>query len=328
MSGASRNAWLLLLALAVGWGLGCADAEPEQLGNAEPFRVRDAQFVRAPLPGQPALDPIQAAGAERIEPSVTALETANSVVLQGQAGKPITGRVSLDARAIALALDGVGDGYWVLPVADPDPVTGELTWRAVSEFGPQIPAGRRPLRVVAIDAHGRAGRQLELGLCIGSRVPDNLNACDPSIAPPGAVIALSWDADADLDLQVLTPEGRLVDAKQPSSVDPRDGQQLPSSAGAIDRDSLAACVPDGVRGEALVWNAERPSGQYGIYVSLFDACKQAAVRFSVDVYVAEPRPDDEGHLQLVRVFRRGGELLEPTASAGRSRGLFVTEFEF
>lgn len=309
--------------------LGCADVQPRQNGADEPFRIRDAQFVRAPLPGKA---PKQAASTQGTGgaaasggPQITALMTFNSVVTQGQGGKAFTGRASKSGVAVALALKGVSAGYWVTPLGTIDPLSGESTWTVSSDFDRDLKPGSYQLLVTAIDEHGVAGQQLALTLCVDGRVPDNKKVCNSELPLPKAVISLSWDTNVDLDLQVAIPGGRLVDSKHPLTELP-DGGMLADEVGGLDRDSNAGCIVDGIRTENLAWQNVKPSGLYRIYANLFDACKQPAVRFRVEVYTAIT--DDNGDEHLKQWVARGGELLELSANGGSARGLLVTEFKF
>jgi hypothetical protein len=101
----------------------------------------------------------------------------------------------------------------------------------------------------------------------------------------------------------------------------------PEAAEAVlDHDSNSNCVIDGVRTESLVWSTVAPSGKYGIYVNMYDACKQPAAHFEVSVYsVVAKKNGDE---QLHRWYSQSGELLDLSANGGSQMGLFVTEFVF
>jgi hypothetical protein len=302
-----------------------------QIGVGEAFRVRDAQFVRAELPGDEPKDmPAPAppdAGSDEDPPRITALETFNLDVLQGQGAKAFRGRASDSASAVGLALDGVSTGYWVLPVGAPDPVTNELTWEASTDFDISIEPGRHALRVVAIDARGGAGTQLELQVCVRGRVVDNGSACSPTRMPPRAVVSLSWDANADLDLQVIGPGGQVFDAKRTAAPVSGDAGTELAELPSLDRDSNAGCVIDGIRTENLIWSDALPAGKYGFYVNLFDACKQPAVRFRVAVYTPRERGADAGEV-LAERYARAGELLDLSVNPTSSRGLFVGEYRF
>ena len=310
---------------------GCAQ---QTSGVAEPFRVRDAQFIEGSLPGSPpgSMEKTDASDAEQgsdedSPPRVTAIETFNLDVFQGQGGKAFRGRASRTASAVLLAFEGAQNGYWVVPTGSPDPATDELTWSAVTDFDISLKSGKHALRVVAVDDSGHAGTQLALNVCVTGRVPDNHSACYPDKPPPRAVISLQWDVNADLDLQVVDADDHVIDAKHPNSAGPNaDGGMPETSAAMLDRDSNAGCAIDGIRTENLVWNTEPPEGRYRIYVNMFDACKQPAVHFQLAVYSA--REDDDAAQFMKPRLLRSGELLDLASDPAADRGLFVAEINF
>lgn len=333
------SAFAALLALS------CSGVKEDQIGAGEPFRVTagksptPAQFIQGKLPGtkppeRSATSPAASAaapadaGADNSLPEIVEFSSA-SFAFQGQGDVGAHGTASEKAYAVGLALQGIGSGYWVVPVQGIDVATGNREWSVSCDFGTAVPAGYQQLLAVALDGNGLAGPQSALRICV---VPDDIQGffapCDHS-NPPEAVISLTWDANVDLDLQVLTPEGRLIDPKHPTALPPDDAGVVPPDTAQIDRDSNAGCRIDGIRTESLVWSAKAgmPHGSYGIYVNLFDACKQPAVRFRVDVYSVVPNPDGGvGHLK--NFFSQGGELLDFQANGGAGRGLFVSQFVF
>lgn len=321
----TKLARLLWLALAGSVLFGCQEGQASVIGPSEPFRVRNAQFFTGELPGEPpSADP-----PAEDQPLVTAVDLANQLVLQGQGNKSVSGRTNSLGRSVGLQLEGVGSGYWVLPTKSQDPLTGELSWSGVADFDLSIDPGIHPLRTVAFDSEGNAGRQRSTRLCVASAIPDNYNSCDPKLVPPAAVISINWDTNVDLDLEVHTPDGLVVTPKHPSTI-PTGGDAgtgMPTAAaGLIDRDSNASCVIDGVRRENLVWQTEAPIGLYQIYANLFDSCRQAAVRFTISIYTAVP--GDDGGSSLYLWFQRSGELLDSQVNPNHGGGLFVTEFDF
>jgi hypothetical protein len=139
------------------------------------------------------------------------------------------------------------------------------------------------------------------------------------------VISLSWDAPVDLDLQVVTPSGVVVSPKHVTTSANADAG-VGAGAGALDRDSDANCVPDGLDREDLVWSKAAPApGLYLAYASLFSACGQPSVRFTLSLYVAEPV--DGGHT-LARKLQTSGELLSTDANGGTGLGLYVAAITF
>jgi hypothetical protein len=324
--------------------LGCS-GEQTQVGTAELFRVRldantSAQFVRGVLPGAPpnlgppmAAAPTPDAGKASAAGEPDALPTVvdfrpPGFVVRGQGAVSVQGTATPGAASLGLALAGIGTGYWVLPVGDIDN-DGNRPWTALCDFDEAIPTGYRNLRAVAFDPQGAAGQQREARTCIDSEIPDVLSACRPTTKVPESVISLSWDTNVDLDLQVQTPDGRLVEPKHPTALPPNDAGAVPPTSAAFDRDSNAGCIVDGLRTENLVWpTGAGPHGRYLIYVNLFDACKQPAVTFTVSVYSARSDGSDAGNRFLKKYFERSGELLDFQANGGASRGLFVSEFNF
>lgn len=317
--------------LSLGLSVFACSGEPNETGLGEPLRLRNAAFKTGALPGEP---PAPAA----VTPSITSFEAASTVVRPGQTEKSLLGRATPDAVAVALRFVDLGTGYWVLPVDGPDPQNnGELGWQVVADFGSAIPAGVHLLRVVAIDGAGHAGTQRELSVCVTPEIPDNLNACDPKLTPPAAVFSLSWDTPVDLDLVVITPDGRIVDAKHPRTVAPpppgpssgggADAGTSAATVGVFERDSNGGCVVDGQQRENLVFQGRPPAGSYLVYANLFDACGRAPVHFRFSLHEPEATADPKVQ-RLVESVTKKGVLLAVDANGGSKLGTFVTEITF
>ncbi len=298
------------------------------IGTEDPIRIREGTHRAGPLPGTRAPD-----GGALVSPSITSIETANAVITIGQAGKVLTGRTSTDAYAVGIAFLDLDMGHWVLPVGPPDPTLGgEYTFSATADFGRDLPPGLHTIGFVAIDSEGRAGTQATLSVCVLPDVPDNFNACDPStFAPPEAVISLAWSNDVDLDLVVVTPSGKVVSAKNPTTYDV-DGGAVPSSGladpatGILTRDSNRDCSLDGVRRESLVFQGAPRSGTYLVYANLHRACGQLGTDFRLSIHRAIP--NDAGGRSLERTELAGGKLLALQANGGAALGTYVTSVTF
>ena len=304
-----------------------------------------AQFIPRKLPGTvPAAASPGTGGSTSVGVDASVPKTLQAIitsynepfVYQGQGNVPVSGIASNDVSAVAVALEGLSTGYWVVPVGPLDGNTLQPTWDIIADFAPSVPEGFRYLQFAGVDEFGNAGTLNSQRICIANRVPDGFQGCGvtnqallpPSLRTPAAVISLSWDTNVDLDLQVKTPDGRLVEPKNPFTLDPDAGTTtVPADAGRIDRDSNGNCVIDNIRYENLVWTTTAPKGRYGIYVNLFDSCRQPSVRFNVQVYTAVDGAD-VGSKVLHSWYSADGILLDFQANGGSNIGLFVNEFDF
>lgn len=220
-----------------------------------------------------------------------------------------------DSLSVALALKGLGRGYWVVPVGSPDPLTNELTWTAVLDFARDIPAGQQTLLLAASNRDGHFGRSVGQRLTM---LP---------VHPTGHVVAsLTWGVDVDLDLHIVGPSGKEEDPKNPHTgmlIDAGADAGFPvEGSGTLDLDSNAACVIDGYRSENVVWEADAGApepGNYLVRVDLFSACGHPAADFVFDLYI-DGQADPAQH--------KVGRLLDIQADGGGpGSGLFVTEFK-
>jgi hypothetical protein len=312
-----RRSLLVLTCLLVAAGCG---GEPSLIGLEEPIRVTGATFHEGELPGRPP-------GSGAAGPRPTVLESVNNVLRPGQGGKTVSGRTTADASAVALRLEGLGTGFWTLPVGAPDPqANGELTFSVAYDVAPDAKPGPGRLLFAAVDEAGRSGEQAALDVCIAAPIPDNLNACDPKRKPPAAVLSLAWDTGADVDLVLVTPAGKIVDAKHPSTA-ASDGTSVKPDAekdGILDRDANAACAGDRTRRENVVWKSKPAPGTYLVYANLWSACGEAGARFVLSLYLAEPAGN--GNERLVEKLSVPGRLIAEDANGGSGPGLYVTAF--
>jgi hypothetical protein len=324
-----RRALFALGVLAmVGVAVACSDGQPANSGMGEPMQVGGAQFIPGELPGEPPVDggaaePEGGAQAALGPLTVAEVDFNNVNVIPGASGKSFSGLVTADAVAVGVRLAGMGTGYWVVPVGGRDgqlPTTDDFAFSA--SFDINDPPGNRALRVVAIDANGHGGTQLDTELCLEWRIPDNRHECDPANPVPAVVFTLQWDTNFDVDLHVITPDGTDVNPKTNLLADPVDAGQPPASDPRIDRDSLGQCVPDGWRQEDMIFPDYPALGSYEIYADPFASCGQAAVRFVLTIYEA----GSDGALHAT--FTQAGELLASSATGGGSTGLFITEKQF
>ncbi|MEQ1503101.1 MAG: hypothetical protein ABMB14_12765 [Myxococcota bacterium] len=314
MSGARA---VRVAALGLALAVGCDDGDLAS-GASEPIRVREGTFHRGPLPVDD----------DAPSPSIVNAGGVGAIGTQGQASLAYTGIASKDAFSVAVAFPTLGSGFWVVPVGGPDPTQDRnLGFQLTLDLSPEVPYGLQTLSFVAIDGHDAPGPSYDTQLCVLPDVANgNLAACDPAVTPLNAVLSLSWDTDVDLDLVVVTPEGKIVSAKQPATpvatgTIPREVVSDPTT-GKLSRDSNANCAIDGIRLESLVFPGEPPAGDYTLYASLRSACGQASTRWSAALH---RRVDAEDGTHPVETTALGqGTLLALHADGGASLGTYVT----
>ena len=87
--------------------------------------------------------------------------------------------------------------------------------------------------------------------------------------------SISWDAQSDVDLHAVDPNGFRV----------YYGARLSPQGGKLDLDSNPNCNPlDGKRNENITWPfGSAPTGQYRVVVDLYNACGTPRSRFVLTV---------------------------------------------
>jgi hypothetical protein len=268
----------------------CGDSESASSGLGEPIRVSNGQFFSGSFPTS-----------HDSGPAISQLMVRNTVP-----SKVIFGSVASSAQTVALGLENAGSGYWLVPVGAPDlAVPGTFSWTANVDFSVDVPAGIQSLLVAASDEHGAFGPQTKQNISV------------KSLLPTGTMVAsLTWGADADLDLHLITPGGRELFSKRPNTIGSDETGKPLAGSGLLDRDSIAACVPDGVRTENVVWTDAPEAGTYLVKVDMFSACGKPAASFKFNLYV-------DG----TSVLERTGRLLDMDADGGGAgSGLFVAQF--
>lgn len=309
--------------LLAGFPLACSETPLTEALN-EPISVVDAQFVGGELPGS---RPPETGALAR--PSASALVTFQSNIVQGTPNIEFNGLLSADAVSFAVALEDEGSGYFVLPAGNPS--AGNLGFLEAPfrlNVHSSIEPGLKTLRVAAIDAEGKSGSWTEQQICVGSAIPDNGNACNPTLAPPTVVLSLEWNAAVDLDLQIRTPSGVLVSPKNRTTIAPEDrGDVDPNdpNVGRVDRDSNQGCLADSPQRENFVVQGSPERGKYLVYVNLFDPCGEEAVSYKL-VQRTRVAGDEDGTYAVKTVDKAVGSLVALQAKPVGSVGTYVTDF--
>lgn len=254
--------------------------------------------------------------------SVTSLQLNFGVMRAGAPNLTLSGRATHDAYSVAIRLEELGSGYWVKPVGAADPtVPDELTFDFTFQAATEIEPGKHTFVAVAFDAQGRPGPAYTIPVCVTSDLPDNRNVCDATRAPPPAIVSLTWNTDADLDLILEGPGGARYDRSHRAE---RAGD---TELWGLDLDGSTGCLLDGRRRENFVFNELPEEGStFLAYASFFDACGRAAVRFELTVYRA--RREAGGTYRLVADPGVRGEFVRAQQSGGAGTPLYLRAIEF
>lgn len=305
--------------------LGCSE-ESLTRGLTEPLSVDTAQFVEGALPGI-LTDSDEAKSEAATKLANLRSFSALTIVPPGAVDRGISGTATAGSVAVGFRFEDIGTGYWVLPTTTADVFTeNELAWGGLASYARKPAAGKHRLLAVALDGKGRAGVQSSLSVCLLPEVPDNGNVCDPKKDPPKLVISLAWNSPVDLDLRVVTPDGKIVDAKHPTTaLADENGKVDPTAEGLghILQDSNASCQIDGQQRENLIFQARPPAGKYLVYANLYEACDQPSVEFTMTLHSSIPADD---HFTQLETLRKSGGLQAIHANGGASLGTFLTQF--
>lgn len=298
-----------VLITALLFGAGC-DGTEDPSGLGEPFVVQASDFKHGDLPAGPDAGP-----------AITSFSGTPTVVRPGARNVPLGGNSSESAYSVGVRLLEQGSGYWIRPVGSLDPIVQmERTWQMPFDASPELEPGHYNLEVVAFDEHGSPGPKSTLPVCVSSLLPDNLNSCNPKAVPPLAVASLTWNADADVDLSVVAPDGTQFNrSKRTLTVNGKVVSHL-------DADGTSACAADGRRMENFAWNDGVPAGSWSVYANLFDACGKAAVTYTLTLYQRIDHGD--GTFALQEVKRVEGDFVRLQANGGVGPAIFVTSIEF
>jgi hypothetical protein len=306
------GAWLFgaFLVLAA-----CATTE-DPTGLEEPIVVHQASFKHGALPGTESVP--TASGSP---PTLTSFAPAFGVLRPGTRGAVISGRASKEAYSVGVRFVDQGSGYWVQTVGSEDPlIPGELGWTLTFDAASSIVPGQHSLELVSFDGQGTPGTKQTLKVCVASDLPDNLNACDPKNQPPLAIASLTWDADSDLDLSIVSPDGTTFGRSKRSLL--QDGKVI----ARLDNDGVSGCLADGRRSENFVWLDKPPSGAWHVYANLFDACTKPGVDFDLTIYQRQTNAD--GTFSLTALQAVHGQFVRQQANGGAGNATFVTDIQF
>ena len=205
------------------------------------------------------------------------------VINGGTTSATVVGSASFSR--IVLAVDGV-QGYYL--VALPSPV------------------GSTDLRITMCQELARTSLDLQIAVGTATSI-GTYQAAPVSIIEVGTgelQVSVSWDADSDVDLHVVDPDGDEVFFAH-SAV---------ASGGELDLDSNAACDIDHINNENITWTAA-PRGQYIVRLDYYDACDVAVTKYTVTL-------QRKGHAPEIFM----GQFLGEGDLGGLGAGIDITTF--
>ena len=230
-------------------------------------------------------------------PNITA--TANEVVLTGGT-QTIAINADASFSAVYLYVGGqslgiIGEGgggisgYYEVQLPDSETATSLLL-----TYPQDVPLTEFDLQVAVASPSG----------AIGPFVP--LHTRVLGVGTGDVQVTLAWDADSDVDLHVVGPDGEEIFY----------GNRNSDSGGELDLDSNAGCDIDGVRNENITWPVgTAPRGTYTVRVNYWSSCDVSETNYTV-------RINNGGSVQLFTgTFTGAGN------RGGLGAGRVITTFE-
>jgi hypothetical protein len=149
------------------------------------------------------------------------------------------------------------DGYWEVTVP-----AGSTVADVLLTLAQQLP----PQLVIVFEVVDAAGNV---------SAPVTLVTTIVQVKTGDIQISVSWDADNDIDLHVVDPNGFEI----------YYSHKVSPEAGELDLDSNAGCAPiDGINNENVLWPiGKAPAGAYAVLVDNYENCAGAATNYVVTV---------------------------------------------
>lgn len=295
---------VLLSAFCLSLLVSCGDGVSATQGLEDPILAQGAQYFPDSLPEGSAGDDLR----------VTQISMQNRMFPYRAGRVSVSGNSTSNAVAIGIGVPGIeGSGHWVFPTSVVDPQdAGERSWNITIDLGESLPAGVHQLSFVAFDEQDRVSRRRSLEVCVQGEIPDNGHSCIESNPLPEAVALLEWDADVDLDLFVVDPQGQAGSALQVFDVseeerseDEDENASLRAKRPQFGPDAFLQCQPNGMRREYLSFS-EKPLGSWEFRARLSDACGVPTVRYRLRLFEARAKGGDKR--ELVEIAEEVGQL--------------------
>lgn len=259
---------------AIAAGAACAPSASSDPGVDALLQVVGAQYRPGPFP------------ADEGGPRTIQLSSSHAVVTRGHLREKVSAVLEADARGAAIGIEGV-DGAWIVP-AGPPPFDAPGMPAVLATIGvtDELAPGPFELIIAATNERGFGPRLARV--MVADEAP-----------PPAAelVVGLYWDAAADLDIHVVTPDGGEAWSDKPNTL-PRPPPGVPPEPGAfrrggiLDHDGNKDCRRDARPAEQVIWRtnappidpAVPPDGRFIVRVDTRAMCGAASAPWYVAVY--------------------------------------------
>jgi hypothetical protein len=246
----------------------CGDEEEPEGPNIQTY-VTSASLLEG---GGPAVLRNDALPEGSADGPVVTVEESSTIINGGSLQVPVTSDTAFEQLLVGLTTTA---NPAASPPVEAGPVNGyfevSLAQPATSATVVLTIAQSLPVESVTLDVAGAAG---------GTQgVPAHQNASVVAVGSGEVQVSVSWDADSDVDLHVVDPNGDEVYYAQTSV----------TSGGTLDLDSNPNCNIDGTNNENVTWS-EAPPGEYTVLVDYYNACEVEQTNYVVTVQLPGQQP--------------------------------------
>lgn len=245
-------------------------------------------------------------------PAIVSLRVPHAQILPGLRRELVSGSLPPFAQAVLIGMEG-DRGHWIVTAGAPAIEEPSLpTFSGELSFAHATPVGPLVLALSAVGADGTVGPRQFVTLDAQARArSDQLS------------IELRWDREADLDLHVVTPDGReLWPGDINTYAPPAPGAASPDpnayrDGAVLDLDSNGNCIIDGRREERASWSASPSSGTYTVRVTTASLCAESVAHWTLEIWL---------HGQLVQRVQDISQAWDTRQGAGLGDGVLACEF--
>jgi hypothetical protein len=203
----------------------------------------------------------------------------------------ITVESSAEIVKIYISIQG-SDGYWELTVP-----AGSTVADVLLTLAQQLP----PSLTIVFEVGDAAGN---------ISAPATIMTTIVQVKTGDIQVSVSWDADNDIDLHVVDPNG--FEIYYSADISPEGGE--------LDLDSNAGCSIDSVDNENILWPiGKAPHGMYTVRVDNYENCQNTATNYVVTVQKKGQAP---------QTFMGNFPATDLGDTGGQGDGVMITTFTY